>query len=196
MDQGFDRCFCGALPLRMRPSRGEENQADNGSLDKMTPFESSPLDEFPVSSIGLLPDTAPSAEIQSIQKRVSEILQAGLSEDYFTDDIPNPDMMLLEMGGAGQPRGWTMVGNARRLYLVERHLRPVLQKDVARDFSKFCETKNLYSGYVAPRPFTKQTVQAEALLEITASPYGLLVCNQSDELKLKLLDAEHPILNK
>lgn len=176
------------------PAVSEEDQTVDDSRRKMTTPEPSALTEFPFSTIGLLPETAPSAAVQLIQTRVSMILEMGLSDDYFTDNISDPDTMLLEVGGAGQPQGWTMVGNARRLYLMKRHLRPVLQNISTREFSEFCGVDNLYSGYVAARPFTEQTVQAEALLEITASPYGLLVCDQADKLKLKLLNADHPIL--
>ena len=167
--------------------------SDNQNVDTQIEHSTrSDRNDF-ASTYGALPNTVPPASIADLQTRIVARLKKGLDGGYFPNTVPDPERMLRELVNPGQSKGWVMVNGNRRLYLVKRHLRLVPKTNPNKDFSKFCDVGKLYSGYVAPRPFTELIIQTESLQEITANPYGLLVCDHADTLKLKLLNANHPI---
>lgn len=154
---------------------------------------SSGLDDL-IERVGALPDQTPPPKIKSVQNRTAALLNLGLIEAYFSEDVSDPDEMLVQIGGIGQSSGWEMGPSGRRLFLVKRHLKPVSEEKKNSFDASLCDSGSLYSGYVAARPYTRETVTLESLLEVTASPYGVLVCDREGGIDIKLVQADDPVL--
>ena len=151
------------------------------------------VDNHPFYNTGQLPNITLSPKMTELEKRVKTNLEHGFSPEAF-NGLEDPDAALIKIGGSGKQPKWVMNGQRRVAHLVIRHLESV--NDPKNHPANFCEAGQIYSGYVAARPFTRQEFHSTSVQITTVMPYGLFVCDTGSELMYKLASAQSGIFQQ
>lgn len=145
----------------------------------------------PVRSVireGQLPLKRPSASIVRVQSDLAEVFARGVDVENFPGPASSLDNMLVEFKSPN-PQGWEMGPDGKQLFLVKRHLIRIPTQNRAGELTSFCQSDELYSGYAAARPYTRQMNKQAQVMEVMANPYGVLVCVDENEMRFKLINS-------